>query len=145
MTDGPSGDELRERREALGLTQDEAARAVGMTSNTLSRWERGERGNPHAVDRLLRFYEDGGQVAPVTSRGDEAGGERVAAGNSPRTRFLVSDLLRVVAELVELEAGARGVRRTPSALDAVPLEELNEEDVTPRPRPARKRPAGGAG
>jgi transcriptional regulator with XRE-family HTH domain len=111
MTDDPSGDELRERREALGLTQEAVARAVGVTGNTLSRWERGERPSPHALAALLRFYEDGGQVVAVTSREVGAG---AAGEESPRTRFLVSDLLRVVAELVELEAGARGLPVLPA-------------------------------
>lgn len=38
---GISPDDLRRRREALGLTQDDLARIFGVTNTTVSRWERG--------------------------------------------------------------------------------------------------------
>jgi transcriptional regulator with XRE-family HTH domain len=34
-------DELRRRREALGMTQDDLARELGVKMMTVSRWERG--------------------------------------------------------------------------------------------------------
>jgi len=36
------GAELRKRREALGLSQIELARQLGVDNGTVSRWERGE-------------------------------------------------------------------------------------------------------
>lgn len=35
-------EELRRRRELLGMTQDELAERLGVPLNTLSRWERGD-------------------------------------------------------------------------------------------------------
>jgi len=35
-------DEVKELREALGLTQEELARLIGVSARTVSRWERGE-------------------------------------------------------------------------------------------------------
>jgi hypothetical protein len=67
----------------------------------------------------------------------------VAAGNSPRTRFLVSDLLRVVAELVELEAGARGLPVLPADPGAT---YIGTGRKVPNPNVdvgARKRGSGG--
>jgi transcriptional regulator with XRE-family HTH domain len=37
-----TGDELRAERQARGLTQRQLAEALGVTTNTVARWERGE-------------------------------------------------------------------------------------------------------
>jgi predicted ATPase/DNA-binding CsgD family transcriptional regulator/DNA-binding transcriptional regulator YiaG len=48
--------ELRVRRQALGLSQAALARALGVASNTVARWERGERSirSPELVDLALQ-------------------------------------------------------------------------------------------
>jgi len=46
--------EIRSLREKLGLTQMALAQAVGVTSNTVARWERGEMRIPEPAARLLR-------------------------------------------------------------------------------------------
>jgi DNA-binding XRE family transcriptional regulator len=38
---GLTPEELRERRRTLGLTQAELGEALGVTANTVARWERG--------------------------------------------------------------------------------------------------------
>ena len=43
--------ELRRIRQSLGLTQEELARALGVTPNTVARWEQGV----HAVSPLARL------------------------------------------------------------------------------------------
>jgi transcriptional regulator with XRE-family HTH domain len=48
-----TGDELRGLRKRLGLTQVELAKKVGVASNTVARWERGELGISEPVSRLL--------------------------------------------------------------------------------------------
>src|ERR1700730_11399984 len=47
--------QLREQRNALGLTQARLAAAVGVTPNTVARWERSEQpiGHPERVRRAL--------------------------------------------------------------------------------------------
>jgi transcriptional regulator with XRE-family HTH domain len=112
------GDELRTAREQTGLTQREAAERIGVDSITLSRWERGVHRPPRAaLDALRTLYAgaavDDDSASRNVPRGT-AGGGAGAAGEAPRTRFLVSDLLRIVAELVELEAGARGLPVLPA-------------------------------
>ena len=42
-----SGTELRARRGGLGLSQEELARAIGVTSTSVSRWERARQPIPH--------------------------------------------------------------------------------------------------
>src|SRR5215831_19092085 len=50
---------LRARRESLGVSQETLARAIGVSVNTLVRWERGTQriGDPCRVLRALRRLE----------------------------------------------------------------------------------------
>jgi transcriptional regulator with XRE-family HTH domain len=47
------GSELRKRREQMGLTQAGLAMDLGVSSNTVARYERDELGIPEPVARLL--------------------------------------------------------------------------------------------
>jgi transcriptional regulator with XRE-family HTH domain len=44
-------EELKSRRESLGMTQDELAERLGVPTDTLSAWERGD-GRPEAGEML---------------------------------------------------------------------------------------------
>jgi transcriptional regulator with XRE-family HTH domain len=55
-----TGAALRNRRKALGMTQRELAQALGVTSNTVARYERDESGIPEPVARLVML------IAPKT-------------------------------------------------------------------------------
>ena len=46
-----TSEELKNRREVLGLTQDELAERLGVPTDTLSAWERGD-GRPEAEGML---------------------------------------------------------------------------------------------
>jgi transcriptional regulator with XRE-family HTH domain len=46
-----TSEELKSRREALGMTQDELAERLGVPTDTLSGWERGD-GRPEAEGML---------------------------------------------------------------------------------------------
>jgi HTH-type transcriptional regulator / antitoxin MqsA len=50
-----SGNEIREARELLGLSQQEAATIFGGGTNGFSKYERGETAQSVAMDRLLRL------------------------------------------------------------------------------------------
>ena len=50
-----SGKELRFLRKEMDLTQDEVARLVGVTDQSVARWEKDQTQIPEAVDYLLRF------------------------------------------------------------------------------------------
>ena len=43
-----TGEDIRREREKLGITQDELAKLLGVATNTVSRWEIGQR-NPHPL------------------------------------------------------------------------------------------------
>lgn len=52
-----TGDELRIKREELGMTQGQLAIALGVASNTVARWERGERSIPPYLPLALQTVE----------------------------------------------------------------------------------------
>lgn len=52
-----TGAELRERRKALNLSQVEMAEALGISGNTVARWERDEIGIPPYLDLALSTIE----------------------------------------------------------------------------------------
>jgi putative zinc finger/helix-turn-helix YgiT family protein len=51
-----SPDEIRLKRQALGLKQQELADALGIAVSTLSRWETGGQIQQRSLDKLLRLY-----------------------------------------------------------------------------------------
>ena len=53
------GIELRERREALGMTQERLAAALNVAANTVARWERDERAIPPHLSLALDTVERG--------------------------------------------------------------------------------------
>ena len=48
--------QIREHRKALGLTQKQVARVLGLAEATLSRWETGAQIQQRALDKLLRLF-----------------------------------------------------------------------------------------
>ena len=49
------GSELRKARLAAGLTKDEAAKIIGASASSISKWERGERvPEPLSLPELMR-------------------------------------------------------------------------------------------
>ncbi len=56
-----TGDELRTRREKLGLTQTDLASKMGTTQITISRWERDKLRieRPEMLDLALKALENG--------------------------------------------------------------------------------------
>ena len=51
-----SPDEVKEARQALGLSQEQAALIFGGGRNAFSKYERGEVAQSVAMDRLIRVY-----------------------------------------------------------------------------------------
>lgn len=56
-----TGDELKDLRAKLGLTQLQLAEKLGVARNTVTRWEMGIRSIPEPVVRLLEFLQKEGQ------------------------------------------------------------------------------------
>ena len=51
-------EEIRRLREQLGLTQEEMARLLGVSHNTVQKWEGGQRNIPHLTARGIRAVVD---------------------------------------------------------------------------------------
>jgi non-specific serine/threonine protein kinase len=111
-------DELRDRRKALGLSQSGLGRALGISPNTVARWERGEQrlGNP----ALVRLALDG------LARADAAPG--AADRRSAKLPATMSSLIGRHAEIRMLRrlcarrrlvtlTGTAGVGKTRLALE----------------------------
>jgi DNA-binding transcriptional regulator YiaG len=56
------GDELRRIRDRLGWTQTEMAEALGVTRNTVARWERDEVSIREPMARLIKVVAKPGEV-----------------------------------------------------------------------------------
>jgi len=72
------GATLRGRRERLGLSQGQLARALGVEPITISRWERDDKviGNPVLLDLALQTIERSlSTQRPVSQRSDTAPAE----------------------------------------------------------------------
>ena len=50
-------EELKQRREALGMTQDDLARELGVKMMTVSRWERGVYPIPRHIELAIEAIE----------------------------------------------------------------------------------------
>lgn len=51
------GEKLKERRDALGLTQAQLAEILGVKPNTVARWERGLLPVPRTVELAMETVE----------------------------------------------------------------------------------------
>jgi transcriptional regulator with XRE-family HTH domain len=56
-------EELRRRREALGMTQDDLARELGVKMMTVSRWERGVYPIPRHIALAVEAIEARRRIA----------------------------------------------------------------------------------
>jgi transcriptional regulator with XRE-family HTH domain len=54
-----NGEELKSIRKRLGMTQVELSKLVGVTSNTIARWERDEVSISEPAARLIRSLSKG--------------------------------------------------------------------------------------
>jgi len=63
------GNELQQRREALGMSRDELAKALQTTSVSVWRWENGERAVPPYLSLALETVErERGKSLPATKK-----------------------------------------------------------------------------
>src|SRR5260370_2047879 len=84
---GPA--ELRERRTALKLAQADFGRLLGMSRNTVARWERGELAiqHPELVNFAIRALEQPfGDTAALTPRQPDTTCQLKSAASSAASR-----------------------------------------------------------
>ena len=95
---GISGDEVRDRRRSLGMSQSELGVALGIARNTIARWERGDL--PIGSPRLLSLALDG---LAASLEADQA---RPAASEQTGTR-LDRDPIRALPSAADALIGRR--------------------------------------
>jgi transcriptional regulator with XRE-family HTH domain len=64
-----TGAQLRWRRKRLGWTQTEIAKAVGVTRNTIARWERDEMRITLAMSKLIETVYQGAMKEKTQKEG----------------------------------------------------------------------------
>src|SRR5215472_4987210 len=80
-----SGDELKTLRRKVGMTQAQVAELIGVTSNAVALWERGERAISEPVARLVRYL-----VVDRTCSAKHCGGMMTRIGFPPSVRKTVN-------------------------------------------------------
>jgi transcriptional regulator with XRE-family HTH domain len=70
-----SGDELKQRRDALVMTQEQLGDALGVAANTIARWEREERAIPSYLSLAMETVERGKLKKPVRALGSGSVGK----------------------------------------------------------------------
>jgi predicted ATPase/DNA-binding XRE family transcriptional regulator len=108
--------ELRVRRDALGLSQTALARALGVASNTVARWERGERPirSPELVGLALQRLEGMSHGAVTGKRAHNLPAELSSFVGREHELAALRDLL--VSERLLTLVGVGGVGKTRVAL-----------------------------
>jgi predicted ATPase/DNA-binding CsgD family transcriptional regulator/DNA-binding XRE family transcriptional regulator len=108
--------ELRVRRRALGLSQAALARALGVASNTVARWERGERSirSPELVGLALQRLEGRSDAAAASKPAHNLPAELSSFVGRERELAALRDLL--VSERLLTLVGVGGVGKTRIAL-----------------------------
>jgi transcriptional regulator with XRE-family HTH domain len=77
------GTELQQRREALGMSRDELAKALQTTSVSVWRWENGERAVPPYLSLALETVERERVTKPLPA--DKRATGRIRASNGDAT------------------------------------------------------------
>jgi len=66
-----NGDELKARRDALDMTQEQLGTELGVAANTIARWERGERAIPPHLSLALETVERNHKPKKVVKKGSK--------------------------------------------------------------------------
>jgi len=114
---------LREWRKSAGLSQEQAADAIGIERSYLSRIERGENGySQEILESAAEVYGCRPQdllAAPPPSEGRQSGSRALSETNAARSKYLAS-LARQIESSQETPQPGTPLLAPPPALSAAP-------------------------
>ena len=143
MADHARGETLRQLRSQRGLSQEDVAGALGVTSKTYGDWERGGGIHPANVKKVARYFK----VKPGTLINPTIPPEATTTNGSlphqmqdqlDRIEKTVEEILKRLSEPDEGEGGAP-IPKTPPPLPKAPPTPPGEAE--PRRRQAKRRRA----
>lgn len=101
-------DSLRTRRKALGMSQEDIAKALSIAGRTVQRWEGGETGG---YRRYLSPLADLLQTTPAALQGEEEHPELRATGHSTAAPHDGDDVAELRDQVASLTDEIRALRR----------------------------------
>lgn len=117
---------IAQRREEIGMTQDELAKAVGVSKTSISRWESGDISNMRR-DRIQKLAE-ALRVSPLSLLEEETDGLSDTVCQQPNAQLLPSEYIRMIPCFESASAGF-GTDAQNRVIDFVPLYIVNEHEA----------------
>jgi repressor LexA len=117
---------IAQRREEIGMTQDELAKAVGVSKTSISRWESGDISNMRR-DRIQKLAE-ALRVSPLSLLEEETDGLSDTVCQQPNAKLLPSEYIRMIPCFESASAGF-GTDAQNRVIDFVPLYIVNEHEA----------------
>lgn len=94
---------IAQRREEIGMTQDELAKAVGVSKTSISRWESGDISNMRR-DRIQKLAE-ALRVSPLSLLEEETDGLADTVSQQSNAQLLPSEYIRMIPCFESVSAG----------------------------------------
>ena len=117
---------IAQRREEIGMTQDELAKAVGVSKTSISRWESGDISNMRR-DRIQKLAE-ALRVSPLSLLEEETDGLADTVCQQSNAQILPSEYIRMIPCFESASAGF-GTDAQNRVIDFVPLYIVNEHEA----------------
>jgi len=117
---------IAQRREEIGMTQDELAKAVGVSKTSISRWESGDISNMRR-DRIQKLAE-ALRVSPLSLLEEETNGLADTVSQQSNAQLLPSEYIRMIPCFESASAGF-GTDAQTRVIDFVPLYIVNEHEA----------------
>lgn len=136
------GEDIYSVRKRLGLSQEKLAEALGVSRNTISRWERGEfkpTGDKiAALEQLLAQLEDGAAASEATPAPEDIPTLKEAAVPQPAVpakakrwpmAVLCAGILCALLIGIAALIGVYSINRQLNPGNVIPAEEIEREEV----------------
>lgn len=117
---------IAQRREEIGMTQDELAKAVGVSKTSISRWESGDISNMRR-DRIQKLAE-ALRVSPLSLLEEETDGLADTVSQQSNAQLLPSEYIRMIPCFESASAGF-GTDAQNRIIELIPIYIVNEQEA----------------